>query len=88
MRKNKRLDNQADAFSFACYNAVHASTNPITIRAVASHLRVPLQGSVVRRELNLLCKQRALSKVKVSGVWHYFVERNEGEGERDEGIAP
>lgn len=67
------MDKQIDSFQFKCYDALHAIAKAATVKEIARQLNSQHLENDVRRELNLLCKQRALSKKKIAGVWHYFI---------------
>jgi predicted transcriptional regulator len=72
---SKRLTQQqaAEAFQFACYNAVHQIGKPVSAKEVAKHLKMPFRESEIRGILTRLCKQRALTRSRIDRIWHYFV---------------
>jgi hypothetical protein len=40
---------------------------------VAETIGQPQAESAIRKALNALCKQKALSKEKIREVWHYYI---------------
>ena len=67
------MSKQSDAFEFACYDAIHKLGEPSKVSSVARHLNMPREEAKIRKVLNRLCRLKALSKVKVDGVWRYFI---------------
>lgn len=70
---SKRVVKKAESFQFTCYNAVHEIGKPASVKDVANQLRLRFDESDIRRVLNRLCKQKALTKSRIDRVWHYFV---------------
>ena len=68
MKQEKR-----DAFDFACYDALQRLRKPSTSREIARSMGVTIREPDVRKVLTRLHKQKAVSRRKVNGVWHYFV---------------
>lgn len=62
-----------DAFNFACYDALQKLGKPSTSGDVARSMGIALREAEVRKVLTRLYKQKALSRCKVRGAWHYFV---------------
>lgn len=67
------MTKKADAFQFACYDALHALGKPATVQMVALKMGKPYKDSSIRRVLNTLCKQKAISKEKIRAVLHYYI---------------
>jgi Ca2+-binding EF-hand superfamily protein len=62
-----------EAFQFACYNAVQAIGEPATVKMIALKLGKISDEPAIRKMLNTLCKQKALSKKQIGAIWHYFI---------------
>jgi hypothetical protein len=71
VRSRSRKD--ADDFQFACYDAVHALGAPSSVATVAERLGAMRRASEVNKILVRLVKQKALSRKKVRGTWHYYI---------------
>ena len=67
----KRANSKQEVFDFRCYDAVQAAADPISAGDVA--LIVRENAFEVRRVLERLFRQKAISRVRVGGVWRYFV---------------
>ena len=67
----KRANPKRDAFELKCYSAVHDAGAPIAAKAAAE--RVDADWVEVRRVLDRLVKQKALSRMKIASAWHYYV---------------
>ena len=66
-----RGDAKRDAFDLKCYDVVQRSAAPIAAKAVAE--QVGHDWVEVRRVLDRLERQKALSRKRVRGAWHYYV---------------
>jgi alkylated DNA nucleotide flippase Atl1 len=62
-----------DAFNFACYDALQKLGQPSTCGDIARSMGITSRELDVRRVLTRLHRQKAVSRRKVKGVWHYFV---------------
>lgn len=67
----RRGNAKRDAFDLKCYDAVHAAGEPIAAKAAARVLNA--DWVEVRRVLDRLVRQKALSRKKISAAWHYYV---------------
>ncbi len=67
----RRADPKRDEFALRCYRAVHDAGQPIAAKAAAE--RVDADWVEVRRALDRMVKQKALSRKKIGSAWHYFV---------------
>jgi predicted ArsR family transcriptional regulator len=60
-----------EAFEFRCYDVVQKAAEPISVKSLAEQVRTDVYE--VRRVLDRLERQKALSRKRLRGVWHYFV---------------
>jgi hypothetical protein len=67
----RRASVKRDAFELKCYDAVHAAAEPIAAKAAAKYVNA--EWTEVRRVLDRLVRQKALSRKKLGGAWRYFV---------------
>ena len=67
----RRANPKRDAFDSKCYGAVHDAGEPIAAKAAAK--RIDADWIEVRRVLDRLVRQKALSRKKIGSVWHYYV---------------
>jgi len=67
----RRGSPKRDAFDWQCYDAVHGAGKPIPAKAAAG--RIDADWVVVRRVLDRLVRQKALSRKKIGAAWHYYV---------------
>jgi hypothetical protein len=67
----RRGNPKRDAFDLKCYDVVQNSPEPVGAKAVAE--RVGADWLVVRRVLDRLERQKALSRKRVRGAWCYYV---------------